>query len=240
MPYSSPTVPASLLGATIEHLQRFAPFSRMEREHLVLPAARLNVGYYAKGTVILSPEHGVASRFFIVKQGVVQGEQGGAGTQGGTVRMALNEGECFPVGALLSQRKVASIFRARVDTFCYELPAADFLELIRPPAFRIFAPDASPACWNNPSGQSKPNTANAGAEQQSHEQSAGRHRAAQAGDLRADDAGARGTGRHARLGHRLHGRGRGRAGRSAFSLSTMCLTASLWRKSIWRSRSSGS
>ena len=43
------------------------------------------------------------------------------------------------LGALLANRRVASVYRAGTDTFCYELSAADFRELIgKSAAFRDF------------------------------------------------------------------------------------------------------
>ncbi len=136
---SSSAMPLSLLLATMDHLQRFAPFSLMERDHLKELVQKLEVGYYAKGEVILSPEQGVVSRFFVIKQGVVQGEQGVVKAQDDNAWLELNEGECFPLGALLSKRGVTSTYRASVDTFCYEMAAADFLEMIQlSPAFQDF------------------------------------------------------------------------------------------------------
>ncbi|MCE5182411.1 MAG: prohead protease, partial [Betaproteobacteria bacterium] len=65
----------SLIHATAGHLGRYAPFDRMEREHVLWMAQRLSLGYYARDEVILSPEAGEVSRFFVIKQGIVQGEQ---------------------------------------------------------------------------------------------------------------------------------------------------------------------
>ncbi len=136
---SSTLPPRSLLNATIEHLQRHAPFDRMERTHLEFLVERLTVSYYGKGEVILSPEHGVADKFHIIKQGVVQGEQNVTRTADERTWLELHEGECFPLGAIISKRAVTSIYRAGEDTFCYELAADDFLELMRiSPAFQDF------------------------------------------------------------------------------------------------------
>ncbi|MDO9189590.1 MAG: cyclic nucleotide-binding domain-containing protein, partial [Sulfurimicrobium sp.] len=123
------TPPNALILATLDHLSRFAPFDRMERGHLEWLAARLEIGYYAKGEVVLSPEQGEAHKFFLIKQGVVQGEQGVVQAQEDAAWLELHEGECFPLGALLSKRPVTSIYRAREDVFCYELGAADFIAL---------------------------------------------------------------------------------------------------------------
>jgi CBS domain-containing protein len=131
--------PNSLINATLDHLRRFAPFDRMEREHLVWLAQRLSLGYYAKGEVVASPEQGVASRFLVIKQGVVQGEQDVVRAQEDAAWLELHEGECFPLGALLSKRAVTSTYRAKQDVFCYELAAADFHALIHlSPPFQDF------------------------------------------------------------------------------------------------------
>lgn len=106
----------------------YAPFDKMAQEHLAWMTERMALAYYGQGEVILSPEHGVAERFFVIKQGLVQGEQSLA--EAGAPWLELNTGECFPLGALLSHRPVASIYRAGRDTFCYELPIADFHTLL--------------------------------------------------------------------------------------------------------------
>jgi CBS domain-containing protein len=119
------STPNTLIAATVEHLSRFAPFDRMEREHLEHLAGQLKLAYYAKGEALLSPEHGEVQTFHVIKQGVVQGER-----EGEEAWLELHEGECFPIGALLSRRAAISIFRAQTDVFSYELPAAAFHELL--------------------------------------------------------------------------------------------------------------
>ena len=100
---------------------------------------RMSLGYYAGGEVIVSPEQGAVDRFLVIKQGMVHGEQNVAHASEADTWLELAEGECFPLGALLANRPVASIYRAGSDTFCYELPAADFRELIgMSAAFRDF------------------------------------------------------------------------------------------------------
>ena len=100
---------------------------------------RMELGYYAEGEVIVSPEQGAVDRFLVIKQGVVHGEQNVAQASDADTWLELMEGECFPLGALLANRRVASVYRAGTDAFCYELPAADFHELIgMSAAFRDF------------------------------------------------------------------------------------------------------
>jgi CBS domain-containing protein len=126
--------PNALIQATADHLARFAPFDGMAREHLLWLAERLQMGYFAKGEVLLDPGQGEVTRLFIIKQGIVQGEREGSGAW-----LELHEGESFPLGALLSKRPAISTFRAQSDVFTYELPAADFHALLkRSPEYHDF------------------------------------------------------------------------------------------------------
>jgi CBS domain-containing protein len=107
-----------------------APFDRMEPVHLLWMLERMQLGYYAKDDVINSPEQGVADSFLVIKQGMVHGEQSVAHVSEADTWLELSAGECFPLGALLAHRPVASVYRAGTDTFCYELPSADFHTLL--------------------------------------------------------------------------------------------------------------
>jgi CBS domain-containing protein len=119
-------------SAIAEQLARHAPFDQMKPEDLAWMVDRLSLNYHAKGAVILSPDQGEARTFSIIKQGVVQGEQEVAQSQDEDAAwLELHEGECFPLGALLSMRPVSSLYRARSDVFCYELSSADFHGLMR-------------------------------------------------------------------------------------------------------------
>lgn len=111
-------------------LAAHAPFDRMEPAHLLWMLERMRLAYYAKGEVIVSPEQGMVERFLVIKQGMVHGEQNVAHAAEADTWLELAEGECFPLGALLAHRPVASVYRAGKDTFCYELPVADFHTLL--------------------------------------------------------------------------------------------------------------
>lgn len=107
-----------------------APFDKMEPAHLLWMLERMQLGYYAKDELIISPEQGVVNRFWVIKQGTVHGEQKVAHAMDDDTWLELSEGESFPLGALLANRPVASFYRAGADTFCYELPVADFQTLL--------------------------------------------------------------------------------------------------------------
>ena len=107
-----------------------APFDHMEPSHLLWMLERMSLAYYAKGEVIISPEQGNVERFLVIKQGEVLGEQAVAKATDADAWLELAEGECFPLGALLANRPVASVYRAGSDTFCFELAADDFNTLL--------------------------------------------------------------------------------------------------------------
>jgi CBS domain-containing protein len=107
-----------------------APFDRMEPSHLLWMLERMSLAYYAQGEVIISPEQGSVEKFLVIKQGKVLGEQTVAMATDTDAWLELVEGECFPLGALLANRPVASVYRAGSDTFCYELAATDFRTLL--------------------------------------------------------------------------------------------------------------
>ena len=123
----------------LSFITRHAPFDRMELPHILWMLERMDLGYYAEGEVIISPEQGAVDRFLVIKQGMVHGEQNVAHASEADTWLELGEGECFPLGALLANRRVASLYRAGSDSFCYELSADDFRELIgMSAAFRDF------------------------------------------------------------------------------------------------------
>ena len=130
-------------------ITKHAPFDRMELEHVIWMMERMDLGYYAAGEVIVSPDQGAVDRFLVIKQGIVHGEQNVAKASEADTWLELMEGECFPLGALLANRRVASVYRAGTDAFCYELPAADFREWIANGSRRRWL--ASPICWSIPS-----------------------------------------------------------------------------------------
>ena len=121
-------------------------------------AARLC--YFAPGETILSPA-GRGRHCYIVKQGTVRGERPrAAAAPGDAVALwELAAGDMFPLGALLANRGVTSIYRATRDTFCLVFPAATFDALI---ASRrrsgISARAGSRICWICRARACRPNT----------------------------------------------------------------------------------
>jgi CBS domain-containing protein len=130
----------SLAAAALAFLRRYPPFDEMEAEPLRVLAARLAVSYHAKGAAILKPEDGEPQFFYIVRSGLVHLAPAETYHLPSGAELTLGPGECFSVGALLERRPVASAYVAAADTFCLQLPAAGFHELLdRSPRFREFS-----------------------------------------------------------------------------------------------------
>lgn len=133
-----PSTPSRLSLTAVHLIQRHAPFDRMAREHLLFLATHLKLSYHTAGEVILSPEQGLVDRLFIIRQGEVTSDDTQAGRDFATV-LQLVEGECFPLGALLSHRPVTTRYQAVGDVFLLELDAERFRELLAlSPPFQEF------------------------------------------------------------------------------------------------------
>jgi CBS domain-containing protein len=129
-----------LLQSTMDALAAHAPFDALEPATLRRLAGCLRLAYYPAGQVVLSPESGVADRLYIVKQGQIRGGPDAGAEQASDV--VLGAGECFPIGSLVGRRATAYTYRAVRDSFCWELPAADFHALVEQSArFRAFCMD---------------------------------------------------------------------------------------------------
>ncbi len=128
---SAPGTPATsitgLVASTMAALRRHAPFDAMQESHLAFLVSRLKLAYFPEGEVILEGGQGIPECANIIKQGAVVVSSGTASDE---IELALQEGECFPVGALLAGRPASRTYRASHDTFCYQLSRRDFNDLI--------------------------------------------------------------------------------------------------------------
>ena len=125
------------LQPMIDFLRNHAPFDQMTLPHLEFLVKRLQPVFFARGEVVTTPEAGPADRFFIIKQGRVQGEL--PGEHSSAQQWELESGECFPIGALLAHRPSHMVTRAAEETICFELPREQFEELLhKSPVFHDF------------------------------------------------------------------------------------------------------
>lgn len=111
----------------------------MDDSSLQFLAANVVLGYYPKGTVILKPDQPPPKTFHIIQRGTVQLVPFNAAHSDDAHPVAMGPGECFSVSAMLENRPVIAPYTAVADTFCYELPAELFPELLnRSSVFREF------------------------------------------------------------------------------------------------------
>ncbi len=133
------TAATVLAEASTDFLKRFAPFDHMEDDALKFLGERLLLSHFAKSSTILSPDMGAPRYFYIVQRGKVQALQRGNIAVTEYSSMTLGPGECFPIGAISANRPTTNSYVAIEDSFCYMLPAQDFLELMRiSPTFHLF------------------------------------------------------------------------------------------------------
>ena len=119
----------AVLATLLQTLHVHAPFSGMATLDLQRAIATAQLQYFAPGETILVPESSRPLHCYVITRGAVQGE-GPSASGAPAPAWELSEGEIFPLGALLSNRGVTSVYRAIGDTFCLMLPAADFDALV--------------------------------------------------------------------------------------------------------------
>ena len=109
-----------LVSATIEFLQAYPPFDRMEPDALQFLAGHIKLAYYPKDSEIISTATGVARRLYILQRGKVMARQAGDISMFEYSSMTLGPGECFPIGSVMAQRPSTNTYTALEDVFCYE------------------------------------------------------------------------------------------------------------------------
>ncbi|MGE5490841.1 MAG: DUF294 nucleotidyltransferase-like domain-containing protein [Actinomycetota bacterium] len=126
-------------GVAVDFLRKHAPFNRMAGEALGFIAERAQMAFYPKDTEIVGPESGPVHFFYIVERGKVLSKQAVEVAVTEHYALTLGPGECFPIGAVTAQRASTNAYVALEDTFCYQLPAEDFLKLMTmSPEFNLF------------------------------------------------------------------------------------------------------
>ena len=128
-----------LAGSTQGFLKKHAPFHKMSADALQFFSERSEIVFYPAGTTILGPDNGNVQYFYLIESGKVQARQAGEVTVTEYSILSLGAGESFPIGAVTAGRPSTNIYTATEDTFCYQLPATDFLQLMTSsPEFNLF------------------------------------------------------------------------------------------------------
>jgi CBS domain-containing protein len=124
----------TVVAGVRQFLLGYPPFTLMAAEDVDFMARSLELAYFAPGEKIIGPDDGPPTALYLIKQGVVEGVraiQAQALPAGESPMVQLTPGDGFPVGALMADRPVNSVYRAAGDTFCWRLPKARFDELTR-------------------------------------------------------------------------------------------------------------
>ena len=128
-----------MAGNTQAFLRNHAPFNKMQPDALQRFAEKAKIVFYAAGSEILGPDSGKVRYFYLIESGKVQARQAGEVTVTEYSVLSLSAGESFPIGAVTAGRPSTNLYTAVDDTFCYQLPAEDFLALMASsPEFNLF------------------------------------------------------------------------------------------------------
>jgi len=117
-------------GSTQGFLKLHAPFDKMTAEALQFFAEKAQLTFYAAGSEIVGPDTGNVRFFYLIESGKVQARQAGEVAVTEYSILSLGAGESFPIGAVTAGRPSTNTYTAVEDTFCYQLPAEDFLALM--------------------------------------------------------------------------------------------------------------
>ncbi|TGN41977.1 CBS domain-containing protein [Marinobacter confluentis] len=125
--------------AIMAFLREHAPFSHMDDSHLAHFAENASLRFYGDGDVVLSPDEGPVTRFYVVKQGRIVGERPSDKDGGTETTFEISTGECFPLAALIGERPTHTLHRAAGDTFCLSIENNAFITLLsQSESFRDF------------------------------------------------------------------------------------------------------
>jgi CBS domain-containing protein len=128
-----------MAGATISFLKKHAPFNKMTSDALLDFAQKSQIAFYPAGSTIVGPDSGNVRFFYLIESGKVQARQAGEVTVTEYSILSLSAGESFPIGAVTAGRPSTNNYIAVEDTFCYQLPADDFMVLMTTsPEFTLF------------------------------------------------------------------------------------------------------
>ncbi len=115
--------------STLGFLRHHPPYERMAPEHLAFLESHLREIRFSDGDAITDPAAGPAEWFYLLKEGLIVGEEQGEDEAISGNAFELLPGECFPIGALVAGRPVRNIQRAVGDVVCLAMPRAAFSEL---------------------------------------------------------------------------------------------------------------
>ena len=128
-----------VVANVLSFLQRHPPFNRMQAAAQQFFAERVQLAFYPAGSEIIGPDAGQVRFFYLIESGKVQARQAGEVNVTEYAVLSLGAGEGFPIGSVTAGRPSTNVYLAVEDTYCYQLPAEDFLGLMASsPEFNLF------------------------------------------------------------------------------------------------------
>lgn len=156
-----------LVGASTDFLRHFSPFNGMEAEALDYLARHAVLAFHPRGSELLTAAMGAPRHFFIVQRGKIQARQSGPTAVTDYTTITLGPGECFPIGAISARRPSTNAYVALDDSFCFQISADEFHELVRmSPVFHRFCTQYIATLLNQSRQQLQASFAQRAAEQQ--------------------------------------------------------------------------
>lgn len=126
-------------ASTVAFLSRHAPFNKMDVELLQWFAEKAQIVFFPAGNLIVGADSGNVRYFYLIESGKVQARQAGEVVVTEYSILSHGSGESFPIGAVTAGRPSTNDYTALEDTFCYLLPAEDYLVLMaKSPEFNLF------------------------------------------------------------------------------------------------------
>ncbi|MDR2838325.1 MAG: DUF294 nucleotidyltransferase-like domain-containing protein [Azonexus sp.] len=119
-----------MAGNTQAFLRQHPPFDKMAAAALQAFADKAEITFYPAGSEIVGPDAGKVRFFYLIESGKVQARQAGEVVVTEYSIFTLGAGESFPIGSVTAGRPTTNVYTALEDTFCYRLPAEDFLSLM--------------------------------------------------------------------------------------------------------------
>ncbi|MCL2344647.1 MAG: DUF294 nucleotidyltransferase-like domain-containing protein [Desulfobulbus sp.] len=154
-------------GNTQAFLKKHAPFDKMSAAALQTFGDKAQIVFYPAGSEIVGPAAGNVRFFYLIESGKVQARQAGEVAVTEYSILTLGVGESFPIGAVTAGRPSTNVYTALEDTFCYQLPAEDFLGLMASsPEFNLFCTQYIASLLNQSRSQLQQQFAQKASEQQ--------------------------------------------------------------------------
>ena len=117
-----------IVNRVAEFLQRFPPFSFLEKADIDLVAKAVEIQYLEKGEILFRQGDAAMPHFFILKEGIIHlVENSQAGDE---IREVCDEGDVFGVLALLGKRPYLLTSKIIENCLIYAIPVAAFEKIL--------------------------------------------------------------------------------------------------------------